>query len=41
MVAVGALVATFSSTAEEALERAASRALRTTVVGIMREWQPW
>jgi hypothetical protein len=40
-VAVGALVATFSKTSDESLENCASRTLRTTVVGVTRQWQPW
>jgi len=40
-VAVGALVATFSKTSDEAVENCARRGLRTTVVGVTRQWQPW
>jgi hypothetical protein len=40
-VAVGTLIATFSKTSDEAVENGANRALRTTVVGVTRPWQPW
>lgn len=40
-VAVGALVATFSKAPDEAVENCARRTLRTTVVGVARQWQPW
>jgi pyruvate/2-oxoglutarate dehydrogenase complex dihydrolipoamide acyltransferase (E2) component len=39
--AVGALIATFSRTSDEPVANCGSRALRTTVVGVTRQWQPW
>ncbi|HEX2789659.1 MAG TPA: hypothetical protein VHN17_04460 [Steroidobacteraceae bacterium] len=40
-VAVGAALAKFSNTADEAMENRASRPLRTTIVGVTRQWQAW
>jgi hypothetical protein len=39
-VPVGALLAKFSKTADE-ITAGSGRPLRTTVVGVMKEWQPW
>ncbi|MGC2460970.1 MAG: hypothetical protein WA446_08380 [Steroidobacteraceae bacterium] len=40
-VPVGALLAKFSKTPDEAVEYRAGRPLRTTIVGVTREWQAW
>jgi pyruvate/2-oxoglutarate dehydrogenase complex dihydrolipoamide acyltransferase (E2) component len=40
-VAVGALVATFTKIADEVTDDGGGRPLRTTVVGVTRQWQPW
>ncbi len=40
-VPVGAPLAIFSNTADEAMENHARRPLRTTIVGVTRQWQAW
>ncbi|HEY1725735.1 MAG TPA: hypothetical protein VGF89_09945 [Steroidobacteraceae bacterium] len=40
-VPVGAVLARFSNTPDEAVDQHAGRPLRTTVVGVTREWQAW
>lgn len=40
-VPVGALIGMFSKTADEDVDSTAARALRTTIVGVTRTWQPW
>ena len=40
-VPVGALIGRFSKTADESVDSAATRSLRTTIVGVSRTWQPW
>jgi pyruvate/2-oxoglutarate dehydrogenase complex dihydrolipoamide acyltransferase (E2) component len=40
-VPVSALLAKFSKTPDEAVDNRAGRPMRTTIVGVRREWQPW
>src|ERR1700722_11294129 len=40
-VLVGAPLARFSNTADESMDSRAGRPLRTTVVGVTRQWQAW